>query len=285
VLANDQIHMLRMAANDGLTMRNKHVPAFPIFDQAGNVVRIEAGGFYQCATLTDCQRYLTDVVAQYTLDGVRFPDRPEFHGSFLGHAYEHLGGAQFADVSADYAIKITRWQVRSPSQWDPRSFVLERWRNQMRDEACRRGLAQAHVLWSEAEQVVAEVTIGTRVDPAPGDQTPYFVETLGALAGQPVLDPLFDKVPLVRVAPPVTDTYLVITYWPSALAPSRWPNSPSAIAGGPMPEPYCGDGSCNTTVTHSEDALSCPVDCAPTCGNGVCDPGETADSCAVDCGP
>ncbi len=282
-LANDQIHMLRAAGDAGLSIVDKHVPAFVIFDETGNVTQVHSGGFYQCATLGDCQRYLTEVVAAYRLDGTLFTDRPEFHGSFSGHAYRVIGAAQFQPVSDDYAIKITRWRIRPPSKWNPEAFLAQRWRSAIREEACRRGtLAQAHLLWSAEEQVVAEVTIGVKIDASPA---PYFLQTLGALAGQPVLDPLFDSVPLERLTPAVTDTYLVLTYWPSALGPGRWPNSPSATPGGPLPEPYCGDGSCNTTVTHVEDALSCPIDCAPTCGNGLCDGGETPDSCAVDCRP
>jgi hypothetical protein len=283
-LANDQIHMLRMARDAGLTIRNKHVPAFVIFDPSGNVVSVEAGGFYQCATLADCQGYLTDVVAKYELDGILFGDRPEFHESFVGHAYEELGGAQFQDVGQDYAIKITRWSVPA-SVPNARALIASQW-VRARREACLRGtLAQAHLLWSESERVAAEVTISVAVQPAPGDPTPYFVETLGALAGQGVIDPLFDQLSWPRVAPPVTDTYLVLTYWPSWNGPSRWPNSPSTTAGGPLPEPYCGDGSCNTTVTHEEDPVSCPADCAPACGDGVCETGETADTCAIDCAP
>jgi hypothetical protein len=63
------------------------------------------------------------------------------------------------------------------------------------------------------------------------------------------------------------------------------PNSASTSPGGPLPEPFCGDGACNTTATDVENATTCPADCAPTCGNGVCDGGETQDSCAIDCLP
>jgi hypothetical protein len=285
VLANDQVHMLRMAGDAGLSVLNKHVPAFVIFDGAGNVTTVHSGGFYQCATLSDCQHYLSDVVGNYRLDGTLFKDRPEFHGSFQGHPYEVIGAAQFQDIPADYAIKITRWHVRDGGP-NPRSMLQGLW-NQARLAACQRGtLAQAHLLWSEAEQVIAEVTIGVRVDPAPGDPTPYFVTTLGALAGQAVLDPVLDHLPwLERVAPAVTDTYLVLTYWPSTFAPSRWPNSPSSTPMGPLPEPFCGDGSCNTTVTHVENGSNCPSDCAPGCGDGSCTPDESADTCAVDCRP
>ena len=283
VLAVDQIHMLRMAGDDGLAVLNKHVPAFMVFDAQGNPQSIEAGGFYQCATHADCQGYLDDVVAKYTLDGVPFLDRPEFHHSFSGHAYEDLGGAQFTEVTADYAIKIIRWHVGASI--DPRPLLRVLWETYTRDQACKRGLAQAHLLYSPTEHVVAEVTIGERVDPAPGDPTPYFVETLGALAGQPPLDP-FDQIPwLTRIPPPVTDTYLVLTYWPGATDPSLWPNSPSTTPGGPLPEPFCGDGACNITATDVETAASCPADCAPTCGNGTCDPGEDGMTCAIDCPP
>src|SRR5262249_8155522 len=91
VLADDQIHMLRMAQNAGLPVLNKHVPAFVIFDDHGNVVSVESGGFYQCATEADCQGYLDQVIPNYIDDGVRFADRPEFHGSFKTHAYEVIG--------------------------------------------------------------------------------------------------------------------------------------------------------------------------------------------------
>src|SRR5215468_9044193 len=45
VLANDQIHMLRMADQAGLHVLNKHVPAFVIFGPDGNVVQVHSGGF------------------------------------------------------------------------------------------------------------------------------------------------------------------------------------------------------------------------------------------------
>jgi hypothetical protein len=286
VLANDQIHMLRMAQEAGLEIRNKHVPAFVIFGSGGNVVQVHSGGFYQCERLEDCQGYLTGVVARYRLDGTLFTDRPEFHGSFQGHAYQVIGGARFQEVSEDYAIKITRWRVRPDADLEPAKLLRHLWKKSARAEACRRGtLAQAFLLWSEEEQVVAEVTIGVKIDPPPGDPTPYFIATLGALAAQPVLDPILDSLPLDRVPPPVTDTYLVLTYWPSAFAPSRWPNSASTTPGGPLPEPFCGDGSCNSTVAHAESNSSCPADCAPGCGDGICSPGETPDNCAIDCPP
>ena len=282
VIADDQIHMLRMAADQGLHVLNKHIPAFMLFDDQGRPASILAGGFYQCATQADCQSYIDHVVHGYVLAGVPFLDRPEFHGTFATHSYEDLGAAQFADVSADYAIKITRWRVTGDV--DPRPLIRAQWQTHARAEACHRGtLTQAHVLYSEAEHVIAEVTIGAKVDPG---GPPYFVSTLGALAAQPPLNTVFDQLPwLTRIPPEVTDTYLVLTYWPGFADPGSWPNSPSTTPGGPLPEPFCGDGTCNTTVTDIETAASCPSDCAATCGNGVCDGGETDVTCAIDCPP
>jgi hypothetical protein len=286
VLANDQVHMLRMAEDADLAVLDKHVPALPVFDATGQVVAVHAGGFYQCATLEDCQGYLTEVVGKYQLDGTPFVGRPEFRGSFEGHAYAVIGAAKFREIAANHAIKIRRWRVRSPAQWRPVELLRQRWTQHIREEACRRGtLAQAHLLWSEEEQVIAEVTIGVKITPPAGDPTPYFLATLGALAEQPGLDPLFDHLPLERLAPPATDVYLVLTYWPGAFELSRWPNSASQTPGGPLPEPFCGDGSCNTTVSHAEDATTCPVDCAPGCGDGVCAADEEPTTCAVDCPP
>jgi hypothetical protein len=44
--------------------------------------------------------------------------------------------------------------------------------------------------------------------------------------------------------------------------------------------PACGDGTCDP----DETAASCGADCAAAaCGDGTCDPGETASSCPADC--
>ncbi|HVV87470.1 MAG TPA: hypothetical protein VHE35_30720 [Kofleriaceae bacterium] len=282
VLADDQIHMLRMADSLGLRVRNKHVPAFLLTDAGGNPTSILAGGFYQCATREDCQGYLDEVIPHYALGGVPFLDRPEFHHSFAGHAYDDVGGAQFLDVDDGYAIRIQRWRVT----FDPRLLLRLAWLGHARQDACERGLAQAHLLYSPTEHVVAEVTIGPKVTPPPGDPTPYFAATYGALASQPPLVPALDSLPgVTRLPPELTDTYLVLTYWPGAEEPGLWPNSPSTTAGGPLPEPFCGDGACNTTATRAESAATCPADCAPTCGDGACDGGETDATCAIDCPP
>lgn len=48
-------------------------------------------------------------------------------------------------------------------------------------------------------------------------------------------------------------------------------------------EPTCGDGTCDP----SETAESCPEDCItePTCGDGTCDAQETPEDCPADCAP
>jgi hypothetical protein len=49
----------------------------------------------------------------------------------------------------------------------------------------------------------------------------------------------------------------------------------------PPPKPVCGNGKCET----GETAQSCAADCSssPVCGNGTCETGETAQSCPKDC--
>ncbi len=44
----------------------------------------------------------------------------------------------------------------------------------------------------------------------------------------------------------------------------------------------CGDGCCRGYIC-GEDPESCPEDCHPPCGNGVCEHGETPAGCADDC--
>jgi hypothetical protein len=44
---------------------------------------------------------------------------------------------------------------------------------------------------------------------------------------------------------------------------------------------YCGDGRCNKL--QGENSITCPSDCPPICGNGICEKGENYDSCPSDC--
>jgi hypothetical protein len=45
---------------------------------------------------------------------------------------------------------------------------------------------------------------------------------------------------------------------------------------------YCGDGHCNKL--QGENSITCPSDCPPICGNGICEKGEK-DTCPSDCPP
>jgi hypothetical protein len=47
-----------------------------------------------------------------------------------------------------------------------------------------------------------------------------------------------------------------------------------------MNVPTCGDGVCEVGETHA----TCPEDCKSVCGDGVCDSDETKASCPQDCG-
>jgi hypothetical protein len=44
---------------------------------------------------------------------------------------------------------------------------------------------------------------------------------------------------------------------------------------------YCGDGNCNRTIL--ETYATCPTDCPPVCGDGMCQPPETYLTCSKDC--
>lgn len=42
----------------------------------------------------------------------------------------------------------------------------------------------------------------------------------------------------------------------------------------------CGNGVCEAPT---ESNVSCPQDCSDQCGDGICEQGETPDTCAIDC--
>jgi len=306
-LANDQIHMMRMAEGLGLNIESKHVPAL----LGGNYVY--SGGIYLfIGDQADAQSYLDNVVSSgYALydpeagEYIQFAQRPEFEGTADLHAMKVLGAARFLPLDQHYAIKVTEWHL---AQVGPVQELLLRllWHANLRRTACERGLAEALLLYNAQAHRLVEVLYSDKVEDPPS----YFEATLNNLYAQPPLLPLFDSwfskqgLPYLR---------LVLTIWPGTYEPSYWPNSLSATPGGFLPEPECGDGSCNTTATHSEDAVSCPSDCAlgngnfvctsneaptprfgvnacahdclPTCNDGAntCDAGENANNCPADC--
>lgn len=48
----------------------------------------------------------------------------------------------------------------------------------------------------------------------------------------------------------------------------------------------CGDGRCMKGDCHEDDYTSsyyCVEDCGPTCGNSICEGGETPETCGLDC--
>jgi hypothetical protein len=102
--------------------------------------------------------------------------------------------------------------------------------------------------------------------------TPDFV-SLTALQTAPPLGTLLDDLNYVKV---FDRTQWSWTIWFPTLAgdrgePSRWPNSP------PLPEPHSGDGVCE--VSRGETHENSPTDCGPTCGDTVCQSGESSQSC------
>jgi hypothetical protein len=67
--------------------------------------------------------------------------------------------------------------------------------------------------------------------------------------------------------------------YPSDENPYNCPQDCGGLAPGTQLTTECGDGVCSMWL---ENNTCCPQDC-PTCGNGWCEPGETASSCPGDC--
>lgn len=306
-LANDQIHMMRMAEELGLDIESKHVPALL------NDPYVYSGGIYLFrGGQGAAQSYLDNVVSSgYALydpvagQSIPFVQRPEFEGTADLHAMKVLGAARFLPLEQHHAIKVTTWHL---PQVSPVQELLLRllWHTTLRRSACEHGLAEALLLYNAQEHRLVEVLYSAKVEAPP---LPYFVATLNSLAAQAPLLPLFNT----WFSNQGFYLRLVLTIWPGTYEPSHWPNSASATAGGPLPEPQCGDGSCNTTATASEDYASCPSDCPsdhgdfvctsdeaptpragvsavahdclPTCNDGAntCDAGENAVNCPADC--
>ncbi len=65
-------------------------------------------------------------------------------------------------------------------------------------------------------------------------------------------------------------------------APNGEGGSPSREGGGPV-GPMCSDGTCDPNETCETCAADCGM-CGPMCSDGTCDANETCESCASDCG-
>lgn len=262
VIERDRMYM---AERPG--MQRKQIPIR--FDSAtGNIL---TGGRYLFDARQDAARYKRWVENDFVLDGTHFFDRPYFLGPDC-HSWGVIGAHNFGDLPRQVVVRTERWGVPHASQ---KHRLKQKW-PLILDEARQRGLTGVWLLYNKQEQLAQLVYFADRVAP-PDPFVPDFA-SLGALESAPPLGGVFDD--QQAWAKTFDRTQWVLTVWfPFDLGdhglPSLWPNSP------PLPEPYVGDGVCE--VSRGENSASAPVDCGPTCGNGVCDLGENTQNCPGDC--
>ena len=253
-----------MAREPGLL--RKHIPLS--FDPGtGNLL---AGGRYLFDTEQHAQQYKA-FVEGYTLNGIKFLERPEFLEHDC-HAWSVIGARDFTDVRTSHVVLRTeRWRVPPANQ---RHWLEGQWAS-VRSEAQARGLTSVWLLYNRHERLITLVYFADRLVPK-NPSSPDFV-SLAALETAPPLGAVLEASGYAKV---FDRTQWSWTIWFPVLAgdrgePSRWPNSP------PLPEPYSGDGVCE--VSRGETHANSQTDCVTTCGDTICQPGETTQSCPGDC--
>jgi hypothetical protein len=253
-----------MAARPG--MQNKYLP-FSIDFSSGNFF---SGGRYLFDTERDAEAYKTWVRDDFILDGIHFWERPVFINPVF-HSWRVIEAYNFGEIQTRIFVRTERWSVPNQNQVDT---LKQKW-PAILDEAAQRGLTSVWLLYNADEQLVQLVYFADRIVPYNPDE-PDFV-SLAALENSEPLGHHFDDQDWVKT---FDRTHWVLTIWFPFVAgdngaPSLWPHSP------PLPEPYCGDGVCE--VSRGENHTTCPGDCPPTAGNGVCDLGENSMNCPGDC--
>jgi hypothetical protein len=254
-----------MAARPG--MQNKYLPLR--FDPTGNLL---SGGRYLFDTEHQARQYKDWVENDFILDGMHFFDRPFFINPDY-HAWRVIGGYHFGEIDERIIVRTERWNVGNHNVVN----VLKHKWDEILLEAQQRGLTSVWLLYSRDEGLVQLVYFADRIVP-PDPSTPDFA-SLAALEESPALGHHFDSQSWTRT---FDRTQWVLTIWfpfetGDTGQPSLWPHSP------PLPQPGCNDGVCE--VSRGESNATCPGDCPPNAGNGVCDPGETSATCPGDCPP
>jgi hypothetical protein len=255
-----------MSARRG--MQNKYLPLRIDF-ATGNLL---SGGRYLFDTEHDAEMYKNWVKNDFILDGVHFFDRPIFIDPDY-HAWRVIGAHHLGEIDTRIIVRTERWSV---SGQNISEMLKSKW-NAILAEAGGRGMTSAWLLYDKDEQLVQLVYFADRI--APADPTTPDFASLAALQFSPALGHHFDDQGWTKT---FDRTQWVLTIWYPFVTgdngqPSLWPHSP------PLPEPYCGDGVCE--VSRGESNATCPGDCPPTAGNGVCEQGENSTNCPGDCPP
>jgi len=251
-----------MARRPGII--NKHLP-IALDPSSGNFF---SGGRYLFDTFDHAQDYAEFVEHGYVLDGVGFLQRPYFLDAQC-YPWRVVGARAYASIEHQLVVRTERFQAQG-SWGDLKQVYLA-----ARREAEARGLTAVWLVANQDLGLAQLVYYIDRVDP-PDPTTPDFA-SLGALAGAPALGDAVAPASWQRI---FDRTLWVFTDWfpyepGDSGRPALWPYSP------PFPGPFCGDTVCDPS--QGETPASCPADCAPACGDGVCDDGETSDTCPSDC--
>ena len=263
VIERDRMYM---AARRG--MQNKYLPIRIDF-ATGNFL---SGGRYLFDTERDAENYKDWVKNDFILDGVHFFDRPIFISPDY-HSWRVIGAHHFGEIEKRIILRTERWSVSNNNQSD---MLQQKW-SEIRNEAEARGLTSVWLLYNKDEELVQLVYFADRVVPPNPNATEPDFASLAALENSPALGHHFNNAGWTKT---FDRTQWVLTIWFPFVTgddgePALWPHSP------PFPAPYCGDGVCE--VSRGESNATCPGDCPPTAGNGVCDPGENSSNCPGDC--
>jgi hypothetical protein len=255
-----------MSARRG--MQNKYLPLRIDF-ATGNLL---SGGRYLFDTEHDARQYKEWVENDFILDGSHFFERPFFINPDY-HAWQVIGAHHLGEIDTRVIVRTERWSVPSQNQ---NHTLKQKW-DEVLAEAAQRGLTSVWLLYSRSEQLVQLVYFANRI--VPQDPTVPDFASLSALENSPALGHHFDSQGWTKT---FDRTQWVLTIWFPFVTgdngePSLWPHSP------PFPAPSCNDGVCE--VSRGESNATCPGDCPPEAGNGICEAGENSQNCPGDCPP
>jgi hypothetical protein len=255
-----------MSARRG--MQNKYLPLRIDF-ATGNLL---SGGRYLFDTEHDARQYKEWVENDFILDGSHFFERPFFINPDY-HAWQVIGAHHLGEIDTRVIVRTERWSVPSQNQ---NHTLKQKW-DEVLAEAAQRGLTSVWLLYSRSEQLVQLVYFANRI--VPQDPTVPDFASLSALENSPALGHHFDSQGWTKT---FDRTQWVLTIWFPFVTgdngePSLWPHSP------PFPAPSCNDGVCE--VSRGESNATCPGDCPPEAGNGICEAGENSQNCPGDCLP
>ncbi len=253
-----------MSARPG--MLHKHIPIS--FDDTGNVF---SGGRYLFDTAEHAREYRDWVFNTYVLDGVLFLKRSYFLSPEC-HAWTVIGAHDFGDIhNSQIVLRTERWSLRNTRQ--PLWTLKQRF-DAVLAAAQARGLTSVWLLYDPEEALASLVYFAGRAGPS--DPRALDMASLSVLADAPPLGEIFDDQGWKRT---FDRTQWALTIWfPFALGdrgePSLWPNTP------PFYLPSESDEVCE--VSRGESAVNAPLECTPTCGDGIAQAGENSMNCPGD---